>query len=416
MATVHIAGAGVAGLACAVRLALAGRRIALYEAAPQAGGRCRSFFDRTLGRTIDNGNHLLLSANRAALAYLAEIGAADSLIGPARAAFPFVDLASGRRWTVRPNAGPVPWWIFSRSRRLPGTRPADYLSGLKLARAGAAATVAECVAPDHPLYRPFWEPLTLAALNCAPGEAAARPLWAVLAETFARGEAWCRPLIARKGLGASLVDPALALLARHGAPVRCGARLRGIEIAAGRAAALAFGDATVPLGPDDLVVLAVPPGLAAELLPGLTVPEEGRPIVNAHFRLDRPVALPEGIPVLGLLGGTAHWLFFRDDMVSITVSAADAVVDRPAEALAALLWSDTARALGLPAAPVPPVRIIKERRATFTQTPANIARRPPARTAWPNVILAGDWTATGLPATIEGAIRSGHKAAAVARG
>ena len=97
--------------------------------------------------------------------------------------------------------------------------------------------------------------------------------------------------------------------------------------------------------------------------------------------------------------------------MSLTVSAADALAEEPGEAIAARLWADTARALDLPAAPQPPGRIVKERRATFAQTPAAAARRPGARTAWPNLLLAGDWTATGLPATIEGAIRSGQRAA-----
>ena len=118
--------------------------------------------------------------------------------------------------------------------------------------------------------------------------------------------------------------------------------------------------------------------------------------------------------LLGLVGGTAEWLFLRDELVSLTVSAADDLADEPSATIAARLWADTARALDLPAAPQPPGRIVKERRATFAQTPAAVARRPGATTAWPNLFLAGDWTATGLPATIEGAVRSGQRAADLA--
>lgn len=106
--------------------------------------------------------------------------------------------------------------------------------------------------------------------------------------------------------------------------------------------------------------------------------------------------------VLGLIGGTAEWLFLRGELASLTVSAADALADEPAEAIATRFWADTARALDLPAEPEPPCRIVKERRATFAQTPDEVARRPGAATRWPNLFLAGDWTATGLPATIEG--------------
>ncbi len=411
--TTHIVGAGLAGLACAVTLAGRGRDITLYEAAPNAGGRCRSFFDQNLGRQIDNGNHLLLSANRAALAYLAQIGAADTVTGPAEAAFPFVDLESGRRWVLRPNHGPLPWWLLMPSRRVPDSRLSDYLgSGFRLLTAGAGATVADCIAPAHPLYRSFWEPLTLAALNAEPGLAAAGPLRAVLLETFARGAAFCRPLIPRRGLGASLVEPALTYLAARRVRPVFGRRLRRLILDGGRIAALDFGSAVEPVEPGEKVVLALPAGAAADLLPGLPVPEDGHVIVNAHFRLDQMPALPDTLPFVGVIGAAAHWIFVRDDVASVTVSGAGALAELPAADLAALLWSEVTRALDLPAGPVPPVRVIKEKRATFVQTPTNQRRRPTTASRWPNLLLAGDWTATGLPATIEGAIRSGFTAAA----
>jgi len=119
--TVHVVGAGLAGLAAAVRLAvhLAGRGagIVVHEAAGQAGGRCRSYVDSALGIKIDNGNHLVLSGNHATLAYLARIGAAERLVGPAEAEFPFVDLAQKQRWLLKPNPGRLPWWIFAQTRR-----------------------------------------------------------------------------------------------------------------------------------------------------------------------------------------------------------------------------------------------------------------------------------------------------------
>src|SRR6266404_2862769 len=118
---VHIVGAGLAGLAAAVRLAGAGRDIVLHEASGHAGGRCRSYFDSELGCRIDNGNHLLLSGNRAALDYLERIGAAASLSGPAVPRFDFCDLVNGERWTLAPGSGRLPWWIFSPRRRVPGT-------------------------------------------------------------------------------------------------------------------------------------------------------------------------------------------------------------------------------------------------------------------------------------------------------
>ena len=110
----HIIGAGLAGLSAAVRLAEQGRRVAVYEAAGQAGGRCRSYFDAGFGAVIDNGNHLLLSGNDAAIRYLTLIGGADKLCGPAKAEFDFADLATGERWTLKINEGRWPSWLFDR--------------------------------------------------------------------------------------------------------------------------------------------------------------------------------------------------------------------------------------------------------------------------------------------------------------
>jgi squalene-associated FAD-dependent desaturase len=411
MARTHIIGAGLAGLSAAVRLASAGRKVALYEAGPQAGGRCRSYFDEVLGRRIDNGNHFLMSGNRSALSYLDLIGAGRSLVGPAEAGFPFVDLGTGARWAVTPNRGPLPFWLLDRKRRVPGSRLADYLTGLKIMRARPGETVAALVGGNEALFRRFWEPLTVAALNTEADQAAAELLWPVLKETFARGAAFCRPLVAREGLSESFIEPALAWLALKGARLATGSRVRAIGFAEDRAISLDLPGGAVMLDPGDDMILAVPPAVAETLLPGLVVPTEYRAIVNAHFRLD--TALPDDeVRILGVIGGAAEWVVRRHDLASVTISAATRFVDIEADMLARRLWADVAASLNLGGMALPAWRIVKEKRATFAQTPAQIRRRPGAATRWRNLALAGDWTDTGLPATIEGAIRSGETAAA----
>lgn len=406
---VRVIGAGLSGLAAAVELAAAGRQVSLYDQAGHAGGRCRSFFDETLCRTIDNGNHLVLSGNRSIAAYLARIGAGDRLTGPSRAAFPFIDLATGERWTVRPGAGRVPWWIFSDRRRVPGTRPGEYLSAWRLARAPASATVADCVGRSGALFRRFWEPLAVSALNTAAEEGAAGLLWPVLRETFGRGEAACRPRLAARGLGHCFVEPALEFLRRHGAEIRLHARLRAIETEDRRIRRLRFsGGEDEDVGSGEAIVLAVPPAAAAGLVPGLTVPTSSRAIVNAHFLVREAVAAPH---FLGLIGAQAHWIFWRDDVASVTVSAADGLAEEKADTVAACLWPEVRAALALPDETPVAVRIVKEKRATFAQTPAEAVRRPSCRTRFENLFLAGDWTDTRLPATLEGSVRSGHTAA-----
>ena len=407
--TVHVIGAGMAGLAAAVDLSRRGSRVALHEASGQAGGRCRSFYDPTLGCLIDNGNHLILSGNDAISAYLSTIGASDALIGPNRAQFPFIDLVDDLRWLLRPG-GRLPLWLLDSRRRVPGSNPTDYLQVLKLARAGPGDTVSSLVGRDGVLYHRLWEPLTVAVLNATPDEAAATLLWQVLKETFGRGEAAFRPRLARAGLGPSIVEPAVTWLQERGVQATFHQRLRAVGAVKGTAATLSFTDGDVAIGCEDAVVLAVPPSVAVSLLPGLIVPTEFRAIVNGHFRL--PEVPKADMPFLiGIVGGTAQWVFVRGDVASVTVSAADVLTEESSESIAATLWPEVLRALGFPPAPLPAYRIVKEKRATFAQTPEQIRLRPGTRTSLNNVVLAGDWIDTGLPATIEGAVRSGQVAA-----
>jgi squalene-associated FAD-dependent desaturase len=406
-AHVHVVGAGLAGLSAAVALVAAGRRVSLYEAGGHAGGRCRSYFDSELGCRIDNGNHLLLAGNRAAVSYLETIGAADTLVRQ-ELTFPFLDLATGERWRLRPNSGRLPWWVVAPSRRVPGTRAGDYLGAVRLAVTRPDDVVTDRLDPQSVVFQRLWRPLAVAALNTEPEAGSARLLRQVLRESFGRGGAACRPLLPREGLSETFVDPALAYLARHGVTVRFGARLRRIDLAAETITGLDLDGETLPLAAEDALVLAVPAPVAARLVPGLLVPDQFRAIVNAHYRVDAPAGSP---PFVGLVGGTAEWVFRKPGVLSVTVSAADRLADTAAETLAAMLWCDVVRAYGLGDAPLPPWRIVKEKRATFAATPAQERRRPAAATSRRNLFLAGDWTATRLPATIEGAIRSGQAAA-----
>jgi squalene-associated FAD-dependent desaturase len=406
--SIHIIGAGLAGLASAVRLTTQGLlRVSVYEATNQAGGRCRSYLDPALGIVIDNGNHLVLSGNRAALGFLDTIGGRQRLFGPSTATFPFIDLANGARWTIRANDGPIPWWIFDRNRRVPGTRLRDYFALLRLLRAAPEATIGSVIDCKGTLYERLLGPFLLATLNTEPPESSAELAAAVIRETLAAGGRNYHPLFARDGLSAAFIDPALRFLEAKCSPVAFGQRLRAFTSDAGRVTGLDFGDTQVPLAEGDAVVLAVPPVVAASLIPGLTTPTEFRAIVNAHFRLTPPAGIA---PMTGVINGMVEWLFAFPDRLSVTISGADRLLDTPREELSGQIWREVAQIAGI-AGPLPPWQIVRERRATFAALPRESAKRPGAKTDWSNLFLAGDWTATGLPATIEGAIRSGNRAA-----
>jgi hydroxysqualene dehydroxylase len=409
-ACVHVVGAGLAGLSAAVALASQGARVVLSEAARQAGGRCRSYYDSQLEMTIDNGNHLVLSGNPAVKRFLGAIGAQDRLTGPSMAAFPYFDVATGQTWTLRPNDGVIPWWILDSHRRVPGTGLGEYVALASLMRRHPGRRIDEVLGCKGALWERFLRPLLVSVLNTPPEEGSADLAGAVMRETFAKGGRSIHPRVATPSLAAAFVDPALERLRQSGADIRLGQRLAALKLQDDRVVGLTFGDGEQALGPHDSVVLAVPPWTAQELLPGLDAPDAFCAIVNAHFKVAPAAELPL---IVGLIGGTAEWVFAFPDRLSVTVSAADRLLDIDTETLARLLWRDVAAVHRLPDTP-PPCRIVKERRATFAATPAQNSRRPATSTRWSNLFLAGDWTDTGLPATIEGALRSGERAAALA--
>jgi hydroxysqualene dehydroxylase len=410
-ARASIAGAGMAGLAAAVALTKAGFPVAISDSAARAGGRCRSYDDAATGLTIDNGNHLVLSGNAAVAAFRRDIGVHEPLAGPDHAVFAFMDMASGTKWQVRINDGPLPWWVLDKARRVPDTGLLDYWPLRHLVK-GGNRRIDAAVQVGGPVWNRLIHPVLLAALNTEPAEASAQLAANVLRETMLKGGRAMCPRIAVPTLAAAFVDPAVAWLAARGTVLATGRRLKAVLFDGDVVVGLEWSDGRQEIAPDEAVVLAVPPWVAGELLPDLTVPNEHRAILNAHFAIAPPKDAPE---MLGLIGAMSEWIFCHPDRISVTVSAADAVIDRPREELARVIWDEVARALGMDDA-IPAWQIVKEKRATFAATPQQDALRPEARTRWRNLFLAGDYVQNGLPATIEGALRSGDNAAKLIMG
>lgn len=420
--TIHVIGAGLAGLAAAV--ALTGRsrpdrprgEVTLWDAAPQAGGRCRSLHDPKLGRVIDNGNHLALSGNRALRRYLAMTGAEDRMETLRPAAIPFMDIGTGARWVIRPGIASLLGAVLSGDRLPPGVSAGVLaLDLLRLSLAKPDSTVVAVLGPEgRPAYRCFWEPLAVSILNTSPTRASATTLWAVARETLLRGESSCRPMLPRESLDDALIAPAVARLRERGVSLRFATRIGGLILHEDRVVGLETPTTTVSISPDDRVILAVPPAAARGLLPWLPTPDDGGTILNIHYGIS---GLASTAPrLMGVVGGRIEWMFRHTGRLSVTVSDAGTLSDQPGDLLGPALWSDVAAALRAPelAGLTPPFRVIKARRATFDATPAAATRPSGPETALSNLFQAGDWCANPLPATMEAAVRAGFAAADVA--
>jgi len=470
-------GAGVAGLAAATRLAEAGTRALVLEASPRPGGRARSYHEPRLGREIDNGQHLLMGCYRETIAFLARIGSLEQVRFQERLRVDFRD-ASGDAFALDCPPLPGRASLLAGLALCSGLGLGDRFGLLKLAKEvpeeradpdlGDGNTTGSGDRPGRSSGRPdgrhgarpeptrgrregagdetaavwlarlgqsararrnFWDPLVLATLNESPDVASARALRTVLRLGLLGGPEAARLGWPRSTLGALFARPAQRYLESRGSAVRCSARVVAAEPSADgvdlrlRAGEIVRARAAVIAVPPRALRLLLPESLAAS--PGLSGIGELReaPIVNVHLHLDREVS---GLPMAALLGTTMQWAFERapdgparggaqQAMITLVLSGARREVGLDAGRLVAAALADLravfpraerARLLGAAA--------VKERDATISPAAGWDALRPGSRTESPRLFLAGDWTATGLPATIESAVLSGHRAASAA--
>lgn len=382
---VHIIGAGLAGLSCAIKLVDANVPVILYEAAPHAGGRCRSYEDKQLGCTLDNGNHLILRGNKASWSYIHRLKTFGEFYAPTRE-YIFHDTTKQRQWTLQPPFIAQGW------------------QGLRLLFAQGNKTVAQLFDTNSQFYCEFVEPLCIGALNTHPEQASATTLRNVWLHTLLPSMA--DYLQIRTDFNRALIAPALSLIGN----VKFQHRLKGIELDHGRITALNFNHLQQKIREDERVVLALPPEIIASLLPSLALPTfKYHAIINGHFLFDTDELAPR---LLGVLNSPLHWVFLKEGIISTTTSHAERTSLWNKDNIAEVLWKELGETYSaLAKQPLPPHRIITEKRATIAATPHNLAKRPSTKTNIANLALAGDWLASPYPACIENTIQSGEKAA-----
>jgi squalene-associated FAD-dependent desaturase len=444
MRTAIVMGAGFAGLAAAVELADAGFRVVVLEKAPRLGGRASSFDERATGERCDNGQHVFIAGYRNARAFLEKIGAAGDLY--LQDALSVLYLARGGRS-----------FAFRATRRLPA--PFHLLAGfLKNPLIGARDRVAMgraasallrmdegALAATEPLrfeewlrthgqtralIDAFWEVITLATINAPCAVVSAYPILKVLRLGFLGSADAGRLGYAAVPLGDLYVERAAAFVRARGGEVRLRSRVVKWEVERSTTHSSLVG-VILESGERltaDVYVSALPfqaaRGLAPDLVPAALRPA---PIVDVHVWLDREIL---DAPFAALLGArAAQWVWNRKRMLragpeaglgaslSVTISGAEEALSLPPREIEARVAADLAEFFPrMAGARVRRMVTIKEPHATLRLEPGAERLRPPARTPHANLLLAGDWTDTGLPSTIEGAVISGFRAVEAATG
>lgn len=437
---VLVIGAGFAGLSAAVRLAEAGRHVLVVEERPRLGGRATAFTDRDSGERVDNGQHVLFGCYRETYDLLDLLGTASRAPLQSRLSLLMAD-DSGHAYRLSCPPLPPPWHLLLGLARWRALTVRDRLAVLQLRpvlarvrRVGASA-VAATVSPTETvtqwlerhgqtarLRRWLWDPLAVAALNEAPDVAAAAPFVRVLGELFGprlRDSTIGLPAVPLDELYA---EPARRHIEGRGGQVRSRTRAR-LSLGDDGAVRAAIGDEVV-VAP--VVISAVPwfdlarlwDPMPARLEPlirrAAALPSSA--IVTANLWFDGPIGHE---PFVGLVNGPMHWAFdkaallgpARAGHLSVVASGADALVGLENTRIVEVALGQLRRALPAVARrQLVRAVVVREPRATFSVAPGT-PERPGVDTGLPGFLLAGDWTETGLPATVEGAVASGHLAA-----
>lgn len=432
-----IIGGGFAGLAAGVELSERPASVVILERRGHLGGRAYSFTDQPTGDVVDNGQHLFMGCYQHTIAFLKRIGCLDRLAFQDRPRVDFLDRDHGYTSFECPPL-PAPLHAVAGLLRMRGITLGDKLRVANVGRAirqngkaGAdSLTVKEWLASlgqSERICERFWYPMAIATLNEDPQVASARMLKVVLKEAFGAGRRATSIGIARVGLSELYTEGAKAFIESRGGEVRTSATVERLLIDGKRIVAVELKDGERLEA--DAVISAVPHPALLKMLPDELRAGEfaaleklhAAPIVSINLWFDRGVFDRQFV---GLIGTRSQWLFNKNlivkpsqlsNQIAVIISAAHAFVDWTKEQLVEMALGELHELLPESrAAQLLHSRIVKEREATLSHTLDSDNLRPGPRTSLENLILAGGWTATGLPDTIESAVLSGHTAAEIA--
>ena len=407
MKNIYIIGAGLAGLSASVHGVKRNYKVNVFESSNLIGGRCRSFFDKKIGLEIDNGNHLVFSANKNFYELCKIIKSLDSLqLLPFD--LDFFDKKQSFYWNINLEKISLFRIIMNNIELIPGSQLSDYLSILKFLFAKQNSTVYELIGNSN-IYKTFWDPLTLAVMNTSSKNASAKVLAHVLKETIFKGKENCCIYQPKVNWNESVIKPCVNFLKKKGCEINLKNILKSIKINNNFITRLDFLTNSIQIKENDLVIFAIPPSNFSKFFPYLSLPKNYNSIVNVHFKLTKTLKDKFSKKIIGFINSHTHWLFIKKNYLSVTISNANHLNNLDSEEIANIIWIEICSYMKIKNR-IPSFQVVKEKKATLEQSPLNFSLIRKLKKLPNNVRISGDWTQTSLPCTIEGSILSVKKA------
>ena len=378
----------------------------IFESSSIAGGRCRSFYEKKLGFEIDNGNHLVFSANKNFHKLCENIGSLKTLktLPPS---LDFFDLKKKLYWNLDLEKITLPQLMFNKKEIIPDANFYDYLSILKFIYVRSKTTVHDLVG-ESKIFPTFWDPFTLAVMNTSSKMASAKVLSNVLKKTILKGEEYCKIYQPKKNWNDSIIEPCIEFIKNSGYKINFKTKLKKINISDNNVSELVFNNKKIKIKKDGLIILAIPPSNFSKIVPGPQVPSNYNSIINIHYKLPEKLKRKFKKPIVGFINSSSHWIFLKNKYISVTISNANLLNTVDSFEIANIVWKEICSYMKI-IVPLTNYQVIKEKRATFIQSPSNFELVRKLKNLPKNLRVAGDWTQSNFPCTIEGSVFSGKQ-------
>ena len=415
-----IIGGGLAGLNAATILSSKKISVTLIESSPKLGGRTYSFIDKETDTEIDNGQHIMMGCYKETLSFLKLIGAENNFDYQKYLFLKFID-KNKNQFQMSAASFNYPFNLLFAIKNYDLLNLKDkisfvlFLLKLPFIRTGLLRniTIKEWLEKEKQslnTIKSFWEILCVGALNTNLEKASALVFYEVLIQIFFKGNFASTIILPKFGLGESIVDPASLFIQKNGGKIISSETVK--ELVVKNQKIVSIKSEKNIYDEFDYVISAIPlyalEKIISKKILNIDLELDYSTILNIHIWLKENTLQDK---FYGLLDSPLHWIFVKEKHINIVISNADYLADKSKEEIYNFVVEELMQYTSIVKEQIQYYKIIKEKRATFVPAINILDKRPNSKTSIKNLFLSGDWTNTGLPSTIESAVKSGRIAA-----